>query len=129
MLNTIYEILDDNDKVINKIYADADFVQEHYPGRHRLVGIEPPILPDKSEITKLAMITRFLESEYAGILSASKFDMEVQAWLDRFYASTKIDLKDERTVNGINMMVSKGLLVPARATEILTAPVVPDEKV
>jgi hypothetical protein len=123
----IYEILDKEGNVVNKIVADKEFVDEVYPGQYRLVGPEP-IFADPSIITKIAMITRFLDAEYTGILAASKNDIEVQGWLDRFYAANSIDLGDNRTIDGINMMVSKGLLLPDRATEILTAPVKPEEK-
>ncbi len=123
----IYQILNDVGEVINRIVADEAFVEAAYPGRYRLEGPESLIV-DPAIITKIAMITRFLDAEYTGILSAAKTDVEVQGWLDRFYAAGSIDLGDTRTVDGINMMVSKGLLVPARATEILTAPVRPDEK-
>lgn len=123
----IYKILDDAGKVINRINADLDFVQQVYPGRYELEGPEP-LFADPTVLSKIAMITRFTELEYAGILGAAKSDVEVQAWLDRFYSANTIDLGDSRTINGVNMMVTKGLLVPARATEILTAPVRPDEK-
>jgi len=126
-LIVIYQILNDVGEVINRIVADEAFVEAAYPGRYRLEGPESLIV-DPAIITKIAMITRFLDAEYTGILSAAKTDVEVQGWLDRFYAAGAIDLGDTRTIDGINMMVSKGLLVPARATEILTAPVRPDEK-
>jgi len=156
-LIVIYQILNDVGEVINRIVADEAFVEAAYPGRYRLEGpesliVDPAIITKIAMITrfldaeytgilsaaktdvevqgctKIAMITRFLDAEYTGILSAAKTDVEVQGWLDRFYAAGSIDLGDTRTVDGINMMVSKGLLVPARATEILTAPVRPDEK-
>ena len=123
----IYKILNDKGEVINRIVADESFVKEVYPGRYELEGPEPLIV-DPAIITKIAMITRFIDDEYTNILSAAKNDIQVQGWLDRFYAAGSIDLGDTRTVDGINMMVSKGLLVPARATEILTAPVRPDER-
>jgi hypothetical protein len=126
-LIVIYQILNDVGEVINRIVADEAFVEAAYPGRYRLEGPESLIV-DPAIITKIAMITRFLDAEYTGILSAAKTDVEVQGWLDRFYAAGAIDLGDTRTIDGINMMVSKGLLVPARATEILTAPVRQDEK-
>jgi hypothetical protein len=126
-LIVIYQILNDVGEVINRIVADEAFVEAAYPGRYRLEGPDSLIV-DPAVITKIAMITRFLDAEYTGILSAAKTDVEVQGWLDRFYAAGAIDLGDTRTIDGINMMVSKGLLVPARATEILTAPVRPNEK-
>lgn len=36
----IYEILDDNDNIVNIIVADIEFVEAHYPGRYRQVPRE-----------------------------------------------------------------------------------------
>jgi hypothetical protein len=85
-----------------------------------------PALPNI--ITKLAMIDRFTEAEYEGVLTAAKTDVQVQGWLDRFNVSNQINLDDSRTINGINLLVSKNLLTQARADEILTAPVQPNER-
>jgi len=74
------------------------------------------------------MITRFTDIEYTGILTAAKTDVEVQGWLDRFYAANQINLADSRTISGINMMVTKGLLTQTRANEILNNPVQGDER-
>lgn len=87
-----------------------------------------PPLPLPNIITKLAMIDRFTEAEYEGVLTAAKSDVQVQGWLDRFAAANKINLDDSRTVSGINLLVSKNLLTQARADEILTDPVQPNER-
>lgn len=88
----------------------------------------PPPPPLPNIITKLAMIDRFTEAEYEGVLAAAKLDVQVQGWLDRFAAANQINLDDSRTVSGINLLVSKNLLTQARADEILTAPVQPNER-
>lgn len=77
----------------------------------------PPI------ITKIAMIARFTRPEYVGIVSAKKTDAEVEAWYDTFYAATNVILDTPMTIDGINFLVSKNLLTPERANQILTAPV------
>lgn len=79
-------------------------------------------------VTKLATIGRFTEAEYEGVLTAAKSDVQVQGWLDRFAAANQINLDDSRTISGINLLVSKNLLTQARADEILTAPVQPNER-
>jgi len=126
----IYEILDDFGNVINTIVADQAFVEAKYPGRYRDTGRDerPPAPVLQPIITKIAMITRFTDIEYTGILAAAKTDVEVQGWLDRFYAANQINLADSRTVSGINMMVTKGLLTQTRANEILNNPVQDDER-
>lgn len=118
----IYQILNDAGEVINTIIADEAFVEKKYPGHYVLVGPEPtPFV--LQVITKLAMIDRFTEAEYEGVLTAAKTDVQVQGWLDRFNVSNQINLEDSRTVSGINLLVSKNLLTEARGNEILTAPV------
>lgn len=79
-------------------------------------------------ITKLAMISRFTNEEYVGILVAKKTDVGVEAWYDAFYAATNVNLQDPRTINGIEFLVSKNLLTQERATQILTDPVQPNER-
>lgn len=127
-MSNIYTVTELNG-FAHDIIAEQSFVEQYYPGRWVLVGPESP--PDNTvpcpPITRLAMIDRFSDAEYTGILTAAKTDVEVQGWLDRFYAVSKIDLKDPRTVTGLNMMVSKGLLTQARADSILTDPVQPGE--
>jgi hypothetical protein len=88
----------------------------------------PPPPPLPNIITKLAMIDRFTETEYEGVLTAAKTDVQVQGWLDRFNVSNQINLDDSRTVNGINLLVSKNLLTQERGQEILTNPVQPNER-
>ena len=91
---------------------------------------EEPVIPSPRVnwiITKLAMISRFTNAEYVGILSATKTDVTVQAWYDAFYAASQIDLKDQRTIDGVNFLVTKNLLTQARADEILTTPAAQNE--
>lgn len=86
----------------------------------------PP--PPPNIITKIAMLTRFTDAEYVGILAASKTDIEVEAWKVKFDAASTISLDDSRTQSGVAMLVSKNLLTQARADAILTDPVQPDER-
>lgn len=123
MSNT-YEILDDDGKVVNVIAASIDFVKEYYPGHYREQYRPPEYV---WVITKVAMISRFTPQEYVGIISATKTDVEVQAWYDLFQAATVVDLKDQRTIDGIKSMVPKDLLTQARANEILSTPAQPNE--
>lgn len=120
-----YEILDDNGNVINTIIADEAFVKEHYPGRYRAIPEPPP--PPVFIITKLAMISRFTNAEYVGVVAATKTDAAVQAWYDTFQAASKVDLKDQRCIDGVNFLVSKNLLTADRANLILTTPALPNE--
>lgn len=121
----IYGILNENGQVDRRILADQDFMDAKFPGRYVLIG--PDLPPDTWVITKVAMISRFTPQEYVGIISATKTDVEVQAWYDLFQAASTVNLKDERTVSGINSFVGKNLLTQARADEILANPAQPNE--
>ena len=88
----------------------------------------PVPVPEPNIITKIAMITRFTDPEFVGILTAAKTDPEVEGWYARFSAATTINLDDARTVSGVDMLVTKTLLTQARATAILTDPVQPAER-
>lgn len=123
----IYEILDGFGNVVNTIIAEESFVETNYSGCYRLVGPEPePYIPPV--ITKVAFRFRLTDAEYVGILSAAKTDVEVAAWVETFNMVSSIDLDNQRTKDGVANLVSKNLLTQARADEILTAPVQPNER-
>jgi hypothetical protein len=115
-----YQILDDAGTVINTIVADQQFVEENYPNRWRYIP-DPP-LPPTWIISKVAMISRFTNAEYIGILTAKKTDVEVEAWYDVFNAASIVDLQDLITIDGIKFLVGKNLLTQDRANTILTTP-------
>ena len=79
-------------------------------------------------ISKIAFRFRLTDAEYVGILGSAKTDVEVQAWVETFNMASLIDIYDSRTVTGLEMMVTKGLLTEERKTEILTAPVEDTER-
>lgn len=124
----IYDIFDDNGNIINTIIADEAFMEANYPGRYALVGPVPTPPPPPPIITKIAMLTRLTDAEYVGILAAAKTDVEIEGWLGRFNAANTINLDDQRTKDGIALLVTKNLLTQARATAILTDPVQDNER-
>jgi hypothetical protein len=85
-------------------------------------------VPQPPVISKLAFRFRLTDAEYVGILSAAKTDVEVMAWVETFNMVSQINLDDQRTKDGVENLVSKNLLTQERATEILTAPVQPNER-
>lgn len=87
---------------------------------------DEPILPNI--ITRLALLDRMTDVEFSGILAAAKTDTDVEAWKTRFDVATSIDLDNDRTKTGIDMLVIKTLLTEARATAILTNPVQAGER-
>jgi hypothetical protein len=134
-MGQIYKVTE-ADGSTRDIVATESFVEQYYPGRWVLVGNKPPPPPLPLIITKLAMITRFTDDEYTGILAAAKTDVQVQGWLDRFYAANTVSLEDQRTIDGISLLVSKNLLEgpvndenkQSRAYVILNTPVNPGER-
>lgn len=99
-----------------------------YDGANFAPPPPPPVIPLPNVITKLAMIDRFTEAEYEGVLTAAKSDVQVQGWMDRFSSANQVNLDDSRTINGIQTLVSKNLLTAQRGQEILTDPVQPNER-
>jgi len=97
-------------------YIDGEFVDPR-----------PPIIIPNI-VTKVSFRFRMTDTEYVGILTAAKTDVEVQAWVETFNMVTRIDLDSQRTVDGLNVLVSKGLLTQERATEILSAIVLEEER-
>jgi hypothetical protein len=97
-------------------YIDGEFVDPR-----------PPItIPNI--ITKVSFRFRMTDTEYVGVLTAAKTDVEVQAWVETFNMVSQVNLSDERTVAGLNVLVSKGLLTQERATEILSTTVLEGER-
>jgi hypothetical protein len=123
----IYEILNDAGEVINTIVAEEWFVEQNYPGHYRLVGPEPVPYVEPL-ITKAAFRFRLTDAEYTSILEAADTDYAVKAWVETFNMVSQVNLSDERTVAGLNVLVSKGLLTQERATEILSTTVLEGER-
>ena len=115
-----YEILNEQNEVINTIIADLDFVNEHYPNRYREVPEDAPAPePAKTTLTKLEYMDRFTDTELSGIYAAAKQSVQVEVWLERFKLAESIDLTDVRTIAGVNALEQAGLLAEGRAAEIL----------
>lgn len=98
----------------------------HKDGMFSPPVVTPISLPNI--ITKVAFRFRFTDAEYAGIITVARTDAEVQVWYDTFNMVSSVDLDNQRTKDGVANLVSKNLLTQDRATEILTAPVQPNER-
>jgi hypothetical protein len=143
---TRFAVVDSENKVANVVIGDAPLNIEgqwidltgispepgigwSYEGG---VFAPPPPPPAPSAlppvITKIAMLTRLTDAEYVGILAAAKTDVEIEGWLGRFNAANTINLDDQRTKDGMALLVTKNLLTQARATAILTDPVQDNER-
>jgi len=88
----------------------------------------PPFVEPPKIVSKVAFRFRMTDAEYVSVISAAKTDVEVAAWVETFNMVSSIDLDNQRTKDGVANLVSKNLLTQARADEILTAPVQPNER-
>jgi hypothetical protein len=112
----IYKIISTNTRIV----ADQYFCEEYFPNDWEYEGEEvvppQPILP----ITKLQYMERFTDEELAAIYTLAKTNVQMEIWLEKFKATTEVNLTDSRTVSGIQSLVTAGILTEERATEILT---------
>lgn len=110
--------------IFNPNYA-AQFVEvpEHIEVGWRLVDGEwtaPPVPAVVAPpLSRLEMMSRFTDAELAAIYTAAKADIAVEIWLDRFKLSEFIDVSDERTQLGLQLLVERGLLAAERTAELL----------
>ncbi len=80
-------------------------------------------------LSRLGFLSRFTDAELVGIEVARQTAPDVtqratlavlkESWL----AANDIDVTDARTIQGVQVLVTAGLLTAARAAEILTPPV------
>lgn len=113
-----YELLNDNNEVINTILADPDFVESTYPGKYRL--IEESITELKKTVfSKLEFQLLFTFEELVAIEIAAETDPGVRVLQRQQQVADFTDLNHESTQLGIMYLVSKGLLTHSRGLEIL----------
>jgi hypothetical protein len=69
--------------------------------------------------TSLEFIERFTESEQIAIVTAAQSSAALRLWYDKAMAADFINSDDPRTVDGMAVLVSVGLLTSERRDEIL----------
>lgn len=62
----------------------------------------------------------FTEAEQLAIAGAAMTNVTVKLWYDRAVGADYIDLDDPRTVEGIQTMVTNGLLTAEKVADILS---------
>lgn len=114
----------------------ADFVGFKYwladGSEHEITeyGVSPPAdaltekpiqpAPPKTVFTSLEFLDKFTEAEQLGVVEATMTNASVKLWYDRLLAASFVDLEDIRIPEGLNALVSAGLLDAVRVTEIMT---------
>ena len=71
-------------------------------------------------LTQEAFTRRLTDQEMRNIYQASKVNIDVEIWLDRFKMAKEIDLDDTFLVNGLYGLAMAGLLSTERVQEILS---------
>lgn len=71
-------------------------------------------------MTQEAFTRRLTDQEMRNIYQASKVNIDVEIWLDRFKMAKEIDLDDTFLVNGLHGLAMVGLLSTERVQEILS---------
>lgn len=88
---------------------------------YNVIQREVPIpRPVKSVLTPLEFLNRFTTEEIKTILALSKTDADVEVWWLKYNKARDLDLNNQQTVEGVNMLEAAGLIAPGRAEEILT---------
>lgn len=132
-VNETHYVVVENGMVINRVVSDValepNWIQHDtaqigwsYDGVNFIPPPPPPPPPDTWVISKIAFISRMSSSEYIGIVTATSSDPAVKAWYDMLFLANAINLQDQRTIDGVNFMVSKNLLAQETAQKILTTP-------
>ena len=141
MSMSIVEILSDDGKSWRPILASAEFAEEHYSGKWRLVDVEPPSAPEpvqQRHVSVLAFRRRFAPAERAALewAAVDRADQPnsqrqqaaaLRASLADQAAAEFIDLDDPDTIAGVEMLEAMGLLATGRAEQIIATPVQPGE--
>lgn len=82
-----------------------------------LVKINQPKIKDN--ITRLEFLNKFTDEELVAIYTAAKSNISVEIMMDKVKAAEYISLTDEKTISGVTMLETVGLITEGRAQEIL----------
>lgn len=97
-----YEILDENDNVINTVIASQDFVEQAYPGRFRLVG---PAGAASKLFDQLGVYSLFTLAERGAIFQAAQGNGIVASFLAMLRdAKNGIRLDHPDFIDGVNYL-------------------------
>lgn len=107
------------------LYIPMDENNRHYQEYLEWQSKNPPIeeyvltIPPKTVFTSLEFRDLFTINEQLAIRESQLTDMEVGLVYDMMLSAQSIDISDPRTVQGMDLLVSKGLITNERRDEIL----------
>lgn len=127
----IFDILDENGNVINRIVSSQEFVEQQYPNRWVLVE-EQNEQKDTWKITKLAFKNRFPREKWIAAKLASSTDVQMEDFFETFNLSTYVDLKRPDTIQSVMFLTQETVPESYRLTEqecntVLNTPAQPEE--
>lgn len=99
----------------NRHYKEYLKWQEKNPPIEEYVEIIPP----KTMFTSLEFRDLFTINEQLSIRESQLVDMEVGLVYDMMLSAQNIDISDQRTIQGMDLLVVKGLITNERRNEIL----------
>lgn len=116
-----------NDVIIkdNSLYIPMDESNRDYQEYLKWQEKNPPIeeyvlpVPPKTVFTSLEFRDLFTINEQLAIRESQLTDMEVGLVYDMMLSAQNIDISDPRTIQGMDLLVAKGLLTNQRRNEIL----------
>lgn len=84
----------------------------------------PPPAPESAplpalEYTSLEYLDLFTEAEQLAVVSATMVNAQVKLWYDKMLAASSITIADPRTAEGLDALVSAGLLTAERKNVIV----------
>ena len=105
------------DIAIETLSGDLPDMSRHFWNTSTLMMNE--YAATSSKLTKLEYMNRFTDAELATIYTVAKTNVQVEVWLEKFKASSEVDVTDPRTVAGVQALEAVGLIQIGRAAEIL----------
>lgn len=88
--------------------AEGNTIQPYVAPTVRVTSIEPEEFFD-----------RFTEAEQDAVIAESFNDVQTKKFYDRMVMQKTVELESQKLINGMDYLVSKGLITPARKDEIL----------
>lgn len=77
-------------------------------------------IPPNPTISKLKFLSLFTNEELATFLSTAKTNVAVEVFKMLLDAAKDVNLTDDRTIGGVQMLEQLGILASGRANEILS---------
>lgn len=89
-------------------------------GNPILIDAPPPPPEYQTQFDSLGFMDLFTDDEELAIVGATMQNVQIKRWYDKMLAANFVSLEDDRTIAGLDALVSAGLITPSRKAEILT---------